>query len=136
MYGNYGSFEAAVGMPPQMRQHRVDGLRMERRERVGGVWLEAEHCLAPVCPFAPRGMILRGAEGARDHATIAQAVEDRPVPIEFDPANDVRMMADDRIGTGIDRGMGEWPLVGREAGRGVDDALVKRHQHEIRVRAG
>ena len=92
-------------------------LGMERRERVVGIGLEPEQLLAPFGPFAARRMVLRRRQRTRDHAAVAQAMEDRLAAMELDAAHDMRVMADHRIRAQLDRRLGQGPLVGLEHGR-------------------
>ena len=63
---------------------------------------------------------------------VAEAVKDRTAVHGLDPAQDMGVVADDDVRTGLDRGAGERPFVVGEHGRRVHDALVQRDDDQVR----
>ena len=78
-------------------------------------------------------MILIGAECACHHAAIAQPMKNRLSPVKLHTADDVRVMSEDNVGTGIDGRMGNRPLIRRQAHRGMDDALVQGDHEKVSI---
>ncbi len=132
MHRNHAAFETSIGMPQQPGQHGVHGFGMKGRQAVCGIRLEPEQLAAPFRPLGARRMILVGTQRMRHHAAVAEAMEDGFAPMEFDAAQDVRVMADDDIGAGIDGGLGKRPFVGRQLRRRVHDALVQGNDDQLR----
>ena len=131
MHGDYAGFEAAVGVPQQPAQERVNGIGMERRQRVGGVRLEPEQLAATMRPRRARRVVLRRTQCMRDNAAVAEAVEHRFPLVEFDAADEMGVVAEHHVRACLDGGLRDRALVGRKPCRGVHDALVERDDHEL-----
>src|SRR5690606_15076973 len=112
-------------------QERVDGFGMKGRERIRRIGIEAEHRAPFPRPGGSRGMRLIGTERARHDTAVAQSVKDRLAAMELDSANDVSVVADDDVRTGIDRRVRYGPLVRCQTRARVHDSFVQGYDDEI-----
>ena len=62
---------------------------------------------------------------------MVDAVEDRPIAVDLDPSEDVRVVPDDDVRAGVDRGPGKRALVLRELGAEEADAFVEGDAHDV-----
>jgi hypothetical protein len=67
----------------------------------------------------------------RDGDEVAETMEDRLAPIDLDPAEDVRVVADHDVGAAVDRRPAELPLVLVHSDGDVTDSLVERHDDHV-----
>src|SRR3954469_20516845 len=76
-------------------------------------------------------MRLIGTQCSRNHASVSETVKDRLALVDFDAANDVSMMAEHNVRTGIDNCVRDRPLIGSQTSASMDDAFVERDDDEI-----